>query len=66
LLARPPAAASASERVGSKWFCSKQNHKRKRKKLKELLLTQMAQPVDSARIASYCPIAPSKNAIHYR
>jgi hypothetical protein len=24
----------------------------------------MAQPVNSARIASYCPIAPSKNAIH--
>ena len=23
----------------------------------------MAQPVDSARIASYCPIAPLKNAI---
>ena len=25
----------------------------------------MAQPVESARIASYCPIAPLKNAIRY-
>ena len=54
---RPRKKSVRTSRKSDKIFCLKKMQKFKRTCIK------MAQPVESERIASYCPIAPLKNAI---